>query len=176
MVDDPAGAGRGGDWGLLLPARDLFPSQPPPHASRSTLFSRAGGVRPDPMGGPTRGWPRPAGLSAFWWGAASVPRRRICVDGRAPGADDAGADVAHGAGARPSRGALGAGDPATATGQPSAPDSPVPAWPHAPWRDGTGGGRMSDGPMRNSPDEAPGAGTPRTRRRLPLRIAEVREV
>lgn len=30
--------------------------------------------------------------------------------------------------------------------------------------------------MSNSPDEEPEAGTPKTRRRLPLRIAEVREV
>jgi hypothetical protein len=34
---------------------------------------------------------------------------------------------------------------------------------------------MSDGHMRSSPSEKPGAGTPRTRRRLPLRIAEIRE-
>jgi hypothetical protein len=34
---------------------------------------------------------------------------------------------------------------------------------------------MSDGHMRSSPSEKPGAGTPRTRRRLPLRIAEIRQ-
>jgi len=35
---------------------------------------------------------------------------------------------------------------------------------------------MSDWHMRNSLEEDPGAGTPRTRRRLPLRIAEIQEV
>ena len=35
---------------------------------------------------------------------------------------------------------------------------------------------MSPWPGSGSPGEEPGAGTPRTRRRLPLRIAEVREV
>jgi hypothetical protein len=35
---------------------------------------------------------------------------------------------------------------------------------------------MSDGHMRSSPGAEPEAGTPRTRRRLPLRIAEIREM
>src|SRR5262249_29175504 len=96
--------------------------------------------------------------------------------GRPSGAGDAGPDVAHAAGARPARGALGAGDPATATGHPGAPDPPGNAWHHAPWRDGTAGGRMSDWRMSRSPGEEPGAGTPRTRRRLPLHIAEIQEV
>ena len=35
---------------------------------------------------------------------------------------------------------------------------------------------MSHLPVIDSPGEEPGVGTPRTRRRLPLRIAEIREV
>ncbi len=55
--------------------------------------------------------------------------------------------------------------------------SPVVAAPHhARWRDGTGGGKMSDRHVIGNPGEEPEAAPPRTRRRLPLRIAEVREV
>src|SRR4029453_11775457 len=50
------------------------------------------------------------------------------VDGKPPGAGHAGPDVAHAAGPRPSRGALGAGDAATAPGHPGAPRPPVTAW------------------------------------------------
>src|SRR5439155_2341077 len=73
VVDDAAGAGRRDDWRLSLPGRDVLPPQPVPHSARHAFFSRSRGVRPDPVGGPTRGWSCPACLSPLWRGAAPVP-------------------------------------------------------------------------------------------------------
>src|SRR5262249_40376976 len=112
VADDAAGAGGGGDRGLSLPPGDLLPPQPVPHASRSALFCRSEGVRPHPVGSPTRRWPFTVCLCSLWRWTAPVSRRRICVDGGTPGTDDGGPDVAHASGTGPSCGALGVGDAA----------------------------------------------------------------
>src|SRR5262249_47608842 len=106
---------------------DLLPDQPVPHTSRPALFCSSGGVRPHPVGGPARRWPRMLCLFPLWRRSAPVSRRRVCVDGRPPGADDRGSDVAPATAPRPPCGALGAGDAATESGHSRAPRTTVTA-------------------------------------------------
>ena len=89
--------GRGDDWSLSLSARHLLPHQSVYHASRPALFCQSGGVCPCTVGGDRRRCPLTHRLFPVWRWAAPVSWRRVCMDGRSPGARDGGPDMAHAA-------------------------------------------------------------------------------